>query len=446
MMTCDVAVVGAGACGMTAALTAARAGARVLLLEKQPTPGGNCRLSTGLIPAAGTDLQRAAGIADTPEKLAADICAKNGWRSDPAITDKLCQESAALVHWLMYDTGLRMHLVTEFLFPGMHTHRMHMADAGYGDALADHLHGCVAGQTGLTLHCDSPVRGLLTEGGRVTGVRAVLGGQETGIRAGAVVLGADGFGANPEWVRRYLPDLAAAPYCGSPGNTGDGIAWGVGLGAAVDHMGACQGHGAYSLTGAQPVSWALVAGGAVLVNRRGERFADESTGYSGFAVPVLRQPDQQAFMLFDQQLLDQTQLARVEVLTRAGLVMTAASPEALAGLCGIEAAGLQATVAAYNRSAVSGDDPFGRRFDRPLQPPYCGVAVSGVLFHTQGGLRVNTDAQVLRPDGSPIPGLYAGGGTAAGISGDGVHGYLGGNGLLAALGLGRIAAQHITRG
>ncbi len=70
--------------------------------------------------------------------------------------------------------------------------------------------------------------------------------------------------------------------------------------------------------------------------------------------------------------------------------------------------------------------------------------MTGALFHTQGGLRVNAHAQVLR-QGRPIPGLYAAGGSAAGISGHGADGYLSGNGLLCALGLGYIAGHHASR-
>jgi fumarate reductase flavoprotein subunit len=82
----------------------------------------------------------------------------------------------------------------------------------------------------------------------------------------------------------------------------------------------------------------------------------------------------------------------------------------------------------------------------PLQPPYVSTRIRPALFHTQGGLLVDDDARVLRQDGTPIPGLYAGGGAAAGISGlAGGGGYVSGNGLLAALGLGWLAGAHAAR-
>ena len=87
-------------------------------------------------------------------------------------------------------------------------------------------------------------------------------------------------------------------------------------------------------------------------------------------------------------------------------------------------------------------DRFGRaHFARVLEPPFYGIQVTGALFHTQGGLRVDKRARVMRPDGRAIENLYAGGGTAAGVSGAGAAGYLAGNGLLTALGWGKIAGD-----
>ncbi|HEX9077353.1 MAG TPA: FAD-binding protein, partial [Anaerolineae bacterium] len=90
-------------------------------------------------------------------------------------------------------------------------------------------------------------------------------------------------------------------------------------------------------------------------------------------------------------------------------------------------------------------DEFGRTSFGELKPPYYGVQVTGALFHTQGGLRIDQRARVLKPDGTVIPNLYAGGGVAVGVSGRGANGYLAGNGLLAALGWGKVAGQDAGR-
>ena len=94
-----------------------------------------------------------------------------------------------------------------------------------------------------------------------------------------------------------------------------------------------------------------------------------------------------------------------------------------------------------------GRDGFGRDFTgKPeLQPPFYAVKVTGALFHTQGGLLIDTQARVLRENGTPIPNLFAGGGAACGLSGSTVDGYLSGNGLLSAIVLGRIAGRSSAR-
>jgi fumarate reductase flavoprotein subunit len=118
--------------------------------------------------------------------------------------------------------------------------------------------------------------------------------------------------------------------------------------------------------------------------------------------------------------------------------------EELAATFGLPAGPLAKTVEETNRSARGeAPDPFGREEleGGPLEPPFYGIHVRGALFHTQGGLKIDTHARVLRPDGSRISGLYAGGGTAVGISGKGYKGYSSGNGLLAATVLGKIAGE-----
>ena len=114
----------------------------------------------------------------------------------------------------------------------------------------------------------------------------------------------------------------------------------------------------------------------------------------------------------------------------------------LAGRLRIDPEGLESTIREYNATAERGTEQFGRSVSTPLGLPLYGVKVWVALHHTQGGLLVNTDAQVLRPDGSTTPNLYAGGGAAVGVSGPGPEGYLPGNGLLQAIGLGKRAADH----
>lgn len=453
----DVVVVGAGACGFAAALSAVERGARVLLLEKWAKPGGNTALSNGFIPAAGTRLQQAAGIEDSPEKMAADILRKNGHTADPELTLHLCRESAGLIHWLMDSVGIELRLVTDFLYGGQSVHRFHSPPSRSGAELIAGLVQGVARQPLITLVTATPVTALIAdETGAVLGVWA---GGEPGegeaIRAQKVILANNGFGGNAAMVRRYCPDIAGALYFGHPGNTGDGIRWGMELGAATRHMDAFQGHGSVAYPHGLLVTWAIIEKGGFLVNSLGQRFTNENNGYSAASVQVQAQPDGLAYVIFDARIYQdmETHDPNFEELVESGAVRGGPDLEALAQTLKVDGRGLAETVEQYNQAAAGGTpDPFGRAdFGfAPLNPPFYGVRVRAALFHTQGGLLINRKAQPLREDGTPIPNLFCGGGVAVGISGRGCQGYSPGNGLLTALGWGRIAgltaAQEISAG
>ena len=427
---------------MVAALAASRRGGRALVLEKGGEPGGNTALSTGLIPAAGTRFQREAGIIDdTPGMMAEDVFDKNKHQSDTVLTNHLCETSAGLVEWLVDEVGCELMCYTDFLYPGQTRFRMHGPPQGYGAKLVRQLADAVWNDPLVELRFDTPVRGLVLDGDKVVGVRT----DEHVIEADAVILALDGFGGNPEMVRERIgAEVADAHYFGSPNNVGDGMRWGVAAGAATEHLDAYQGHGSVAVPDGPLVTWGLVTNGAILVNRHGQRFGDESRGYSEFAREVLAQPGGEAWEVFDERVHDASRGTRFEEVISAGKVVRAETLEELAAALGLPADELEVTLRSVNGVAGGEEaDPFGRdSFAAGLSnPPFYGIHVCGALFHTQGGLKVDTSARVLRSDSSPIPGLYAAGGTAVGISGRGAEGYLAGNGLLAALGLGKIAGE-----
>jgi fumarate reductase flavoprotein subunit len=245
-------------------------------------------------------------------------------------------------------------------------------------------------------------------------------------------------------VANYCPEILDATYFGAAGNTGEAIRWAVDLGAATENMTAYQGHASLAHPHGTLLTWGVIIQGGFLVNQSGQRFGNENEGYSGFAVQVLGQPQGLAFAIFDEPIyLALVGFADFAALVETGGIRKADSIEELAGMLDIDGGKLSQTLHKYAEAARGGQDEFGRPdIVRSLSPPYCGVQVTAALFHTQGGVCVDRNARVLRRDGSPIPQLYAGGGVAAGISGSGASGYLAGNGLLAALGLGRIAGEH----
>jgi fumarate reductase flavoprotein subunit len=188
--------------------------------------------------------------------------------------------------------------------------------------------------------------------------------------------------------------------------------------------------------------------GGFQVNRRGERFSDETRGYSEQAVDVLAQEGHVAWDIFDERLHRlMLEFDDYRDALEAGAVISAANVADLARLTGVEEAGLAATLAEVE-TCVRGEsaDRFGRDFTgkAPLAAPYRAVKVTGALFHTQGGLVVDAQARVLREDGQPLPNLLAGGGAARGVSGPSSW-YLAGNGLLTATTFGRLAGTTAAR-
>ncbi len=443
-METGLVVVGAGACGLMAAFAAARRGVEVLLLEKNTRLGCNAELASGSIPAAGTRYQKAAGIEGTPEQMAEDILRKNRGQADPEIVRALCRKSVEVIDLLADEVGLALTLNTDAGRSGFSFLRLHNPPGRTGGPLIRALHDALGRFPNATFADETPGAGLVSDAqGAVTGVLAGPSGAER-IGAQKVILACDGFGANKEMLRRFIPEMAGVEYIGTHNNTGEGIRWGVELGAATAHMSGYQGHGYVCAGYGTRLAPEIPQLGGIFVNTDGERFARDDQGYSEFARVVLGQPGGVAIGLFDQRIYDVVaHTDHFKDTVASGALRSAGTIEELAAAFRLDPARLRAAVEDYNAGALRGEDRFGRKsFGKPLEAPYYGAKVTGALAHTQGGLRVDVHARVLRPDGTVIPNLYAGGGTAAGISGDGPDGYLSGNGLLSALGLGLIAGEH----
>jgi len=445
--TVPVVIVGAGACGLTAALAAHDAGAEVLVLERDALSQGSTALSSGMIPACGTKAQAALGVEDPVADMAADIMAKAHGEANPAMVEALCRESGPAIDWLTETHGVELTLVGGFLYPGHSALRMHAPASRRGADLIGALTRAAEAAC-LPVVTDARVTELYAEpNGTVRGLRFQRpdGAAET-LGCGALVLACNGYGGNPDMVRELIPDMATANYFGHPGNRGDAVVWGRALGAATADLGAYQGHGSLAHPHGILITWALMMEGGIQVNGSGVRFSNEHDGYSEQARRVMAQPGGIAWDIYDARLHklgedfeDYRQAAAAGALRRGD---TAAE---LAGACGLPPPALAATLEASRRLAAGeGEDEFGRDFTAkpPLEPPFYAVKVTGALFHTQGGLVVDRQARVLREDGAALPNLFAAGGAARGVSGLKDWGYLSGNGLLTAVALGRIAGRE----
>jgi fumarate reductase flavoprotein subunit len=446
----DLVVAGAGG-GLVAALRAAQLGLGVLVLERQEqfTVGNNTAMSTAMVPGAGSRWQREAGIEDSPEQFRADIAEKTHGEADERTAKALAEVSARLVEWFADDLGVEMSLVTDFNYPGHSVPRCHTVPGRSGRRLLEELVRRVRSEERVDLMLPATLVDVTVGQNGVEGVVAETPNGTEEIPCRAVLLATNGFGADPDLVARHIPAISGAVYHGSDGSRGDALRIGEALGAASGYLDAYQGHAALTDPAATLAGWATVMHGAFLVDADGQRFGDETSGYSEFAEEVLRHADGHAWLVLDSRIHESClPFQDFRDTVESGAVRRAETVEALAEQAGIDAAGLAGTVQEAARIALGEqEDRFGRTsWEAPLAPPYEVIKVRPALFHTQGGLLVDEHARVLDEGGVPIPGLYASGGAAAGISGHGAAGYLAGNGLLPAFGLALLAAEHVAEG
>jgi fumarate reductase flavoprotein subunit len=445
-----IVIVGGGAAGLIAALAARDGDADAIVLERDAVPMGSTALSSGFIPAAGTRFQKARGIADSPALMAADVLAKNKNEADPAHVQAICAASGPAIDWLAEAHGIPFSLLDGFLYPGHSVLRMHATPKRSGAELMDLLRGAAqtagveivtsARVTALYADNDSTVRGV--EITRPDGSSELIGCR-------TLILACNGFGGAEAMVTQYIPEMAQALFFGHIGNQGDGIRWGQALGGATRHLGAYQGHGSVATPHNILITWAVMMEGGIQVNTKGKRFSNEHQGYSEQAVAVLAQPGGVAWNIFDGARHEMAMgFPDYREAVTEGAIRSAPSAAGLAEILGLPAAALEQTIAATQQFAAgAAHDAFGRDFrgKPPLRAPFYGAKVTGALFHTQGGLVVDGQARVRRDDGTTLPNLYAAGGTACGVSGAHVWGYLSGNGLLAATTLGRLAGADAAR-
>ncbi|MDQ8727349.1 FAD-binding protein [Bradyrhizobium sp. LHD-71] len=439
----DVLVVGAGACGLAAAITAHDRGVSTAIIEKRHVPGGNSSLSTGSVPAANSRLQREAGIVDSPDALVADLMNIAKETDDLALVRRLAEVSGGVVEWLIDDVGARMQLITAYKHIGHSVSRLHAPVSRVGQDLVDDLLGAVE-RRGIPLAVGNAAIDLLVENGAVKGAIVESSDGRFEMRAEKTILAVNGFAANNALIKRYCPEIAGADYFGAPGSTGEAVIWGEKLGADFANMAAYQGYAAVAYPHGSLLSWTTMEKGGILIDDSGSRFGDESLGYSGFAKHVLNH-GRTTYAVFDQRIFDiATQEQEFRELDELGGIKKGKDAREFAAKLDVSPDAFEGELARYNQAAAGeAKDRFGRsNFGlAPLTGMLCGCQVKPGLFHTQGGLRVDADARVLRPDGKPIPNLFAGGGAAAGISGRaGALGYASGNGLLSAIALGRLAA------
>lgn len=444
----DLIVAGAGG-GLIAALRAAEAGLSVLVVEANERfrRGNNTSMSTAMIPAMGTRFQKDAGVDDSPALFLSDVSRKTHGTFNATAATALAETSSELVEWLADSVGLDISLMTDFIYPGHSVARCHTIPGHSGEAMLSTLMAAVSKNDLIDVLIPASLVDVVVTDSRVTSAIIETPDGREEIPTRAVLLATNGYGADAQAITEHAPEIAGAIYHGSEYSRGDALRIGVALGAATDYLDAYQGHAALAMPSASLATWATVMHGGYLVNGAGARFGNETSGYSEYASISLQHAEGGAWIIIDERIHTACSgFQDFQDVIAGGGIRWADSVAELAEVIGVDSAALTRTAASAT-AAANGDeaDEFGRTFwEAALDGRVAAIFVKPALFHTQGGLRVNEHAAVVTPAGELIGGLYAAGGAAAGISGHGAAGYLAGNGLLTALGLSFIAADHLA--
>ena len=415
-ITTDVVVVGGGGAGLSAAIAAKEKGANVVLVEKMLMLGGNTNYATAGINAANTKLQKKLGIEDNAELFYNDTMKGGKNVNNPELVKKLTTDSANIIDWLT-ERGADL---SEVVFTGgQSAKRTHRPAGGQAvgpvivDALAE-----TAEKDGIDVRTESEVTKLIKTGDKVTGVEVKHKGETYNITAKAVVMATGGFGANAKMVAEYKPSLEGFGSTNSPAITGEGIKMVKAVGGDLVDMTEIQTHPTVVHKKTAMITEAVRGEGAILVNREGKRFVSELETRDVVSKAELEQTGKSAFLVFDQEVREK--LGAINGYVRKGFTVEGATVEELAGKIGVDAKGLVDTMAKYNGYVKAGEDKdFGKTAlpREVVKAPFYAIEVSPAVHHTMGGVRINTNAEVLTADGKVIPGLFAAGEITGGVHG-----------------------------
>ena len=440
----DLLVVGASVCGLAAAIMTADRGCRTIVLERTRELGGGAATESEVLAAAGSRFQREAGIADDPARLVEDLRSAHH-AVDAELASTLAAEGAPLVAWLADRCGTQVELLASYAPGGHSVARLHLPGERGGATLLADLTRAVTRHSHVTIRTNTVVERLVRDDSgavRGVGLRADRRGGPHEL-AGRVLLACGGFAGDDALVREHIPAVAELPYSGTGRAMGDGLRLGREVGASLRRLGGCLVTPFLAMPGQLAVTAPLVEQGAILVDQRGQRFADETGEHLALATTVRARPGRVAYLLFDERIAASARnadpfFARV-VLPRTG--RRGATLEDIAKQFELDLSGLRTTI---EGSIGQGGDPFGRRkVPGPFEPPFHAVRVTGGRLRTLGGLAVDANARVVDAEGRAIPGLYAAGGAIAGLAGEVTSGVLVGTDVLAALGLARRAALDV---
>ena len=481
----DVVVIGAGGAGMTAAMTAADAGQKVVILESQAMVGGNSARATGGMNAAKTvyqdenEFDQAAGVEktlataaekyadnetitalaktvseqwaayqanptgyfDSVELMELDTMVGGKGINDPELVKTLCEGTADAIDWLD-ENGITLHNVSSF--GGASVKRIHRPVNEEGKVVSVGAYMIPLLQEncekrGIDIVLNTTVDTILTDAnGAAVGVSGTdKDGNTVVVNAKSVILATGGFGANLDMVTQYKPELAGFMTTNAAGAQGQGIEMATAIGAGTVDMDQIQIRPTVEANTAALITEGLRGDGAILVNANGERFIDEVGTRDVVSAAEIAQPGSYSWLIVDQAMADASSV--IQGYIKKGYTKTGATYEELAKELDVDPAAFANTMETWNSYVEAKNDPdFGRTsFAKALDTaPYYAIKVTAGVHHTMGGLKINTNTEVLKADGSVIPGLFAAGEVTGGVHG---ANRLGGNAVADFTVFGRVA-------
>ena len=483
----DVVVIGAGGAGMTAAMTAADAGQKVVILESQAMVGGNSARATGGMNAAKTvyqdenEFDQTAGVEktlataaekyadnetitalaktvseqwaayqanptgyfDSVELMELDTMVGGKGINDPELVETLCEGTADAIDWLD-ENGITLHNVSSF--GGASVKRIHRPVNEEGKVVSVGAYMIPLLQEncekrGIDIVLNTTVDTILTDAnGAAVGVSGTdKDGNTVVVNAKSVILATGGFGANLDMVTQYKPELAGFMTTNAAGAQGQGIEMATAIGAGTVDMDQIQIHPTVEANTAALITEGLRGDGAILVNANGERFIDEVGTRDVVSAAEIAQPGSYSWLIVDQAMADASSV--IQGYIKKGYTKTGATYEELAKELDIDPAAFANTMETWNGYVEAKNDPdFGRTsFANPLNNgPYYAIKVTAGVHHTMGGVTINSATEVLKEDGTVIPGLFAAGEVTGGVHG---ANRLGGTAVADFVVFGRIAGE-----
>lgn len=419
----DVVVIGGGGAGFAAAVSAKEAGADVILLEKLASVGGNTLISGGEYAAPANELQEKEGIEDSKEQFAKDVEEAGG---DPELIKVLADNATEDAYWLRDDIGVEW--LDSLMFFGGHSVKRSLIPAAHtgNELIKNYLNK--SEELGIEVQTEADVKEILAEDGKIAGVRVETADGEMIVKAKSVVIASGGFGANDEMTNEFDNEIDEHVLStNSPGATGDGILMAEELGADTVDMEKIQ---LYPICDVETGKLLYcgdtrLVGGALLVNKEGNRFVEELGTRREISMAIKDQTDYVGYLLWDETSNETTGTMasnpqEAESLFERGLMVKADTLEELAEHFDIDKDALLETVATFNENSAKEEDPeFNLRMLgwQVKDAPFYMMKAAPAVHHTMGGLKINTEAQVLNKDGEWIDGLYAAGEVTGGIHG-----------------------------